>query len=363
MSNSSTNSRKSAPAPAGWLRWFFTSALVLLGLVGLFNWYIDPLGCRNKDGAFVDLLYDDAPEFVKARFDSDRYDLALLGSSRLFRADPWFLDSLTGKFSMNLSVAGASFNLNVMLLERIKQRGGAVLCGFDCFTLNKSRELYPEEAAKQARFEQVFSQPAWADYMTIRLLNYATLRQSMREVYRHAKGKHSGATFTAWDTTSYQMLEHIIPTSFEANAKNKFSKFTMYPDSVLLHFASLFEEGDKILIPAKYYRWYDYFDRYGISDRYFDAIALVVKHTRADVYSFYGRSYVTRDSSNFDENGWHYKPRIARRMLSQLYAEGDELPPDALGIGVKLTAQNVDAYLDSLRRDARSYGSKLSTRD
>ena len=348
----------SAAAPALWLRWFFLSAVVLLGAVGLFNWYIDPLGCRNKDGAFVDLLYDDAPEFVKARFDSERYDLALLGSSRLFRADPWFLDSLTGRYSMNLSVAGASFSLNVKLLERIRQRGGAVLCGFDCFTLNKSREFYPEEAAKQARFDQVFDQPAWADFMTIRLLNYATLRQSMREVYRHAKGKHSGATITAWDTTAYPMLEDIIPTSFEADAQNKFSQFTMYPDSVLLHFASLFEAGDKILIPAKYYRWYDYFDRYGIADQYFDAIALVVKHTKADVYSFYGRSAVTRDSSNFDENGWHYKPRIARRMLSQLYAEGDRLPPDALGIGVKLTAQNVDGYLDSLRLEAQLNGLK-----
>ncbi len=331
-----------------WIGFVVAVAGIAGSAVAAVNYLVDPYGFRDEQGRYLDIVYQDSPEIVKTRFGVSDYDLAMAGSSRFFRFEPKWLDSVSGRSTVNLAVAGASLSLNMLLLEKIKSRGKQFVCGFDCFALNEWRESYREEQTKQQRFEEVFSQSVAYDVASIQLLNLSTLTQSARTLYRYARGKPTDFLITVWENERAPMREDLMEVSFQPDAQKKFSRFTSYSAERIKQFAALAGRQDIFVICPKYFRWYDHFERSDVAEQYYRAIETLVQHSRGPVWSFYGRSEVTRDSTNFDGNGWHFKPRIGKRMFQQIF--GDPETPRSTDFGVLLTKATIGTYIDSLRR-------------
>ena len=111
--------------------------------------------------------------------------------------------------------------------------------------------------------------------------------------------------------------------------------------------AKLATEEDVFVIFPKYIDWYKMFHTHqDIEAKYFHAISILVKNTKAKVWIFYGKNSITVNADNFDTNGWHFKPRIAKKIFSKIY--GKNLVDVEDDFGHLLTVENVDSVLGCL---------------
>ena len=45
----------------------------------------------------------------------------------------------------------------------------------------------------------------------------------------------------------------------------------------------------------------------------------LVNNTKSKVWSFYQINSITKNEIFFDENGWHFKPKIADMIFARIY--------------------------------------------
>ncbi|MDD7346280.1 hypothetical protein [Helicobacter sp.] len=320
--------------------------IILLGLLFMIpiNYYLDPFGLRSVENKNFTNLSRVSYSYLYPIKIAQKAPYYLVGTSRTMRINLPLLAHDLRKHIISLGMVAQSFEESLTLIKALKANGSHFISGFDASILNT---IYPYSN----RFLEVFStQNTMIDF----LLNARTLQATLRILQDTILSHPNDFTFTKEDLyvgkkNSYKEIEQKFFIVHHLHAKNNGSIYSPYDinESQVLEFATLGDSQDIIIIFPKHAYYYKLFEKYGVQEKYFHAIELLVNNTKARVYSFYGINSITRDKANFDDYGWHFKPKIGNLILAKIFQdESVEVPKD---FGVELTKENVGAYLQNLR--------------
>lgn len=319
---------------------FFVLSIFLL------NYFIDPYGYMSRQNKFIkNISMVNNPQVINARINSDGF-YYLIGTSRMSRIDPHIIEILTKQPTHNIKIDGATLRENYYLAQEIKKRNKNFIYGFDAFSLNITRnnydeinyrfELYKNELQNNNRFTNFYNSD-----ITIRSLQH--LSKNLQN-YPYNK-KYIEENEHNFNYNKQSILDHTGIAN-NTNKKN-FSNYKIYDEQDIIALAKLGTYDDIFIIFPKHFYHYQLFQKYqNIEAQYFKAIKLLVTNTNAKVWSFYGYNDITIDKKNFDDNGWHFKPKISELIFKKIfYKEDDKIPKN---FGVLLTKSNIDSYLKQI---------------
>lgn len=306
---------------------------VMLSIFSL-NYFVDPLG-RDSDQRYSKFTNSDILKFFNLKI-YGRYDTALLGTSRVMKIDPLYLQELKHEKIANLALSAAHIETLLPLAKIVKSRQKNFIYGFDCFSLNTS--TLDSTRIKEIEYNYANLHPSYFFDKDLLSASFKTLRnQLMKRPY------------------DYRLLRENELPAFHSDEKlqqlfqDMYRDYKLPDDARILQLAQLADEDDLFIIYPKYQHFYPLFQEYGIEEKYFHAIKLLVTHTKAKVYSFYGLNPLTHSEENFDNFGWHFKPKISKRMFNEIF-NSSEHP-----LGFLLTAKNVDDELDRLHTQIKDH--------
>lgn len=309
------------------------------------NYYLDPFGLRSVENKN---LYDiSRTEFsyvylIKVAQKAPYY---LVGTSRTRNLTLPLLAHYLRQHIIHVGLGGQSLEETLTLIKALKVNGSHFVSGFDAFALNayriSSNRLQESLSLKYVDTNLVFLLNFHTLMGSLRILKYKVLSRPVNDLILNNENLYMGRKNTNKE------MEYI---SFIKQDKSyNGSIYSPYDinESQIFEFAKLGDSQDIIIIFPKHAYYYKLFEKYGVQEKYFHAIELLVNNTKARVYSFYGINSITRDKANFDDYGWHFKPKIGNLILAKIFQdESVEVPKD---FGVELTKENVGAYLQNLR--------------
>jgi len=331
--------------PKQWILYTLGSVGGIFITVGVFNAIIDPYGYFSREHKYVkNLTRISKPVILNTKLYTDA-SLYLIGTSRQRRVNPQLIEQLTGMDTQNVNITGSTFSENFILAKKVKDLGKHFIYGFDCTSLNRYRvENFHEITQRYMSYKEELSKTR---SVYVALLNADIIQlsiQSLLDKHRHIDydqiEKHENAQHY---TINPKVLIGAVDGS---NKKSSYSSYTPYSDDEIIQLAKLADKKDVFVIFPKYFGWYAMFQKYDIEQKYFHTISVLVKHTDAQVWIFYGNNSITNHADNFDTNGWHFKPKIAKLIFSKIYQKkGTSVPKD---FGILLTKKNVDKVLSAL---------------
>ena len=333
-----------------WIRnWFII--IMLIPIVGGFNYVIDPYGYFNQKDKFIeDLTRINKPIVLNTKLYS-RGKIYIIGTSRQMRINPKLIEKYTKQYIQNINISGSTLSENYMISKKVKKLNKNFIYGFDCFSLNKYRmENFSQISDRYRTYEKELSNESnvvikglvnidmlfesikyfFKKYIFLRNLDYIELLEN-NKLYDYNKTK-------------------IIDDFNNKREKSSYKNYTLYKDKKIMELAKIADKNDIFIIYPKYIFYYKMFQKYqNIETKYFHAIKLLVKNTKAKVFIFYGVNELTTNIDNFDTNGWHFKPKIAKILYDEVYGVKQ------FKNGFLLTKNNVDYYLKKLHVDVKKY--------
>ena len=312
------------------------------------NYYLDPFGLRSVENKnFINLSRVSYSYLYPIKI-AQKAPYYLVGSSRTKRINLPFLAHYLHKHIIFVGMPAQSFEESLTLIKALKANGSHFVSGFDAFTLNTERKHKYLNRLQENSFLNT-------QYNIIKLLfNPYTFQASFQTLTDILFSRPNDLVFSEEDLSvgkknSYKEIEQQRFIKHHPHYKNNGAELSPYNinESQIFEFAKLGDSQDIIIIFPKHAYYYKLFEKYGVQEKYFHAIELLVNNTKARVYSFYGINSITRDKANFDDYGWHFKPKIGNLILAKIFQdESVEVPKD---FGVELTKENVGAYLQNLR--------------
>jgi hypothetical protein len=333
---------------------FVVTALPIFAVAGYYNYKIDPLWNFGHAHAYNDFQngFDERQQktnmITHTPFD---YEGLLIGTSRVTYMDQ---KKFTPYKTFNYAVSAMAVREYKPFIEYAKKRNGKdfkviymelYFGSFDKyvklsanepeFYFNKTNEfLYPYKTLfsyntlKRSRFnkkisiENNYNRPRYYNRGNVGLTN-------IKDGNIQAKMKRFEATFNKTKkkgTYPYNPdYKKMLQSLKKANPNTKFIIFT----------EPIYYERFKMTLKnpnyyAAYERWYkDMADVFG------------------EIYSFQGKNSVNLNEKNFIDL-YHYFPNVGTSMAHRMSGIESGIPSD---FGVKVTKNNVNDYLDSIKRD------------
>ena len=329
--------------------WVQSLFLILLSIgisVGIFNYNIDPYGYFSSHEKYVKTLTRIAkPKILNIKLYTSA-QMYLIGTSRQRRVNPQLIESLTGYRTQNVNITGSTLSENYLLAKKLKTLKKNFIFGFDCTSLNRYRvENFAEITNRYLTYKEELTHTRYpyaslfdAD-ITLQSIQYLTDKHkhiAYDQIEKHENAQH------------YAINPKVLVGAVDgSNKKSSYSAYTAYSDETVRALAKLATKEDVFVIFPKYIGWYKMFHTYqDIEAKYFHAISVLVKNTKAKVWIFYGKNSITVNADNFDTNGWHFKPRIAKKIFAKVY--GKNITDAEDDFGHLLTIKNVDSVLTIL---------------
>ncbi|HVN25524.1 MAG TPA: hypothetical protein VMT71_16265 [Syntrophorhabdales bacterium] len=344
--------------------WFYVALGVIalaFATVGLSNYVLDPYGLFRKDFSWQ--FVEPNSNFIKVRYVTeypDRYDCFLFGSSRVGNID---VRAIKNFRCYNMTCNGGlphEFlnNLRYMLKRGVRPK--LVLVGLDDFSFKSN----PAERLSQPLrhpYPPVLNEsplPFYLRYL-FSLHSQHIMSPVIEGYWRRITGKGGSPAFF-WDITNTgQLLVPGVDKYIDEHAEEyrKDPKFTEKIESVTGDnmkgaiedisemVALLKEQGIRAVffMNPPYKNWFlDLnLDEFG---RFEKALAQLTPF-----YDFTGINSITRDPLNF-YNPSHFRVSIGNIMIARMLDDtAVKIPSD---FGVVVTAETVDAHLQSLRQQA-----------
>ena len=337
-----------------WLKVWLITVVIAVSLVGVVNYIVDPYGLRsNKDHYVEYLCYLNNPAVtnLKINLQADTY---LIGTSMVIRIDPNVVEAITHKRVFNVNNAGATLPENMMIAKKVKAKGAHFVYGFDAFSLNKMRLRNPEIKNRLETYKEALQKDPLID---ITYFSFTTFVDTLNTLLKEAASKPYSKDYEKENNIHYETtledVDHHLELSTNGS-RNMFSDFETFDDEMVIELAKLADKEDIFVIYPKQFYHYVLFQRHlDIEAKYFHAIKLLVENTNAKVYSFYGENEVTRNSDNFDADGWHFKPSITPKIMAKIY--GDKAASEGEVFGTVLDKTNIDRYLDEMHQSLQKY--------
>ena len=137
--------------------------------------------------------------------------------------------------------------------------------------------------------------------------------------------------------------------------EKNYTNFETVSEKDIILLAKLAKEEDIFIIYPKHYYHYLLFQKYqNIEDKYFRAIEVLVNNTKSKVWSFHQINSITKNEIFFDENGWHFKPKIADMIFARIY-NNDKKIINSKDFGVLLTKDNIKKNINNISSQIKSY--------
>ena len=296
---------------------------IFIAFFATMNYIVDPYGYNSREDKFIkNLSMFNKPHVTNARLNSGGY-YYLIGTSRMSRVNPKIIEDLTGKETHNIKIDGATLTENSFLAKEVKNRGKNFIYSFDAFSLNKNRQSHKEISKRFYLYKDEFNT---ATLLTKYFNSDITIR-SMQHILKLIKGSNVNKEFANKNSQNSEFsLEDVVAYSGVLNNKNKknFSNYMLYSNKAIIELAKIATKEDIFVILPKHYFYYDLFSKHqDIEKKYFSAIKLLVENTKAKVWVFYGKNRITQNKNNFNDIGWHFKPKISNLIFSKIFDKYD----------------------------------------
>ncbi len=337
-----------------WIKiWFII--FITIPIVGIFNYFIDPYGLNSSQNKFdLSLTNVSKPNILKLKINL-KADYYLIGSSRLMRVSPEIIENnLLDKKVFNIGISAATFDENLMLAKQVISNNSNFIFGFDAFTLNKNRLNNIDLLNRKKKYKEALtSKTIISEYFSLDLLI-----TSIEDLHKRISGEKLDEFFTSENNkevrTTIDGVEKFLKNIGKDGIAN-FNNFEIVAESDIIQLAKTASKDDIFIIYPKHYYHYVINQKYqNIEDKYFRAIKLLVNNTNAKVWSFYQINEITKNEKNFDENGWHFKPKIANMIFNRIY-QGDKTTVSSINFGVLLTKDNVQKNLSSISNQVKTF--------
>ncbi len=334
-----------------WVITFVMLTFLCSAGLGVSNYLLDPFGLRSvEDKDFYNISRTDISYLYPVKI-AQKAPYYLVGTSRTGRINLSIAARYLQAHIMRVGSGGQTLQESLFLIKHIKANGGCFISGFDTFSLNTH---YSSSDRLQNAFTVTTNENLLMLYMHPR-----TTQASLRYLRNKFFSQPHNKVFNVYDSevgknNSYQEIE----SNYFINGKQNFHFYILYRSYAvdiqkILELARLADSKDIVIIFPKYAYYYKLFAKYGVQEPYFQAIKLLVENTNARVFSFYGINSITLNKDNFDDNAWHFKPKIGNLILARIFKDDSiEVPKD---FGVELTKDNIDTYLNTLRIQIRDY--------
>jgi len=337
-----------------WIKIVLVLSIFVGGFIGSFNYLIDPYGLnsnKNKFDAYLMTINKPNITSLKINLKADYY---LIGTSRVMRINPNLIEKyLLNKKVYNINITGATFRENHMLANKVIENGNSVIYGFDAFSLNKNRFTEDKITNRYKTFKEAIESKT----IISKFLSIDFLIMSIKDVIKRILGRN---------TEQYTLSENIkdCNASLEGvekhldlsnrGTKKSYTNFDTVSEIDIIQLAKKATKNDIFIIYPKHFYHYLLFQKYqNIEKKYFTAIKTLVKNTEAKVWSFYQINHITTNEKNFDNDGWHFKPKIADLVFAKIFDDKSLVIPN--NFGVLLTKNNIDEYLEILKEQIRNY--------
>ena len=325
------------------------SFLIVLILLFLINYLIDPYGYQSRDDKFVkNLTMFNKPNVTNARIHSDGY-YYLIGSSRMARVNPVLIERITGKKTHNIKIDGATLSENSLLASKVKEQGNFFIFSFDVFSSNKSREKYSEI---NNRYDS-YSKELEGSNLFDKYFNSDITIRSIQHVIKNLRREDLNKQYLEQNSRYYDLkFDLSLKNSGVLNNldKSNFSNFEPYSSEEIVKLAKLGSKNDIFIILPKHTSFYYLFSKYqDIENQYFSAVKKLVHNTKAQVWSYYGLNDITQNENNFIDNGWHFKPQVSNVIFQEVFEPQGQIENQA--IGVLITKENLNDYLSFVSKD------------
>ena len=321
---------------------WLTAVFIIISIIGFINYKSDIYGINTLENKFINLTTTNNHIRILDKLNAE-VDYYLIGTSRLLRVDPLMVEKYFKKSVRNINISGSSFYENLYLVQKVKEKSSNVIYGFDAFSLNENRKqldrlevLYEKE--KNYNYEHVYQ------FFTTDYLNNSILYKFYEYI-----GKDINYAFNK--ENAYKPNK---PTFKDIQKElDVYANYEIVPNAQIKKLAKTFTKNDIVIIYPKYYMYYKYFQKnYELEEKYFDALRILVNNTDAKVYSFYGINKLTTDYRNYDNSGWHFKPKIADKIFKCISQNNCSNMS-----GYLLTSENIENTLNNIQSDVNNYKS------
>ncbi|MCX2717730.1 hypothetical protein OQH61_08280 [Helicobacter sp. MIT 21-1697] len=310
--------------------------------VVLINCLNDKYGLKSTHNKYIENLTSEEQFLYPLRVKA-KAPYYVIGTSRTRYIDYDRLSSYLGQHCIRLGLSSAMIDEWIFLIEQIKSHSSHFILGFDAFSLNSNG------FQNGSRLQDTFHQNVAID-------DYLNFKLAAKSIKDYFNTQPYDAFFTEFDKQTFIFSPQSIEESFFINPDKWHPHFTHFDiDEEKIHtLANLTDSKDIIIIFPKYFSHYKNFQKYDdIEKQYFKAITYLITHTNAKIWSFYGINSITLDKDNFDNEGWHFKPKVSALMLARIFNDkAIEVPAD---FGMLLTKENVESYLSSLSTQIKTY--------
>ena len=336
-----------------WVGIWFVITIFSIFIIGAFNYIIDPYGyfsTQNKYSFFLTRI--NKPTVLNTKLYTNG-QIYIIGTSRQMRVNPNLIASYTHKEVRNINISGSTFSENFMIAKRVKELNKNFIYGFDAFSLNEYRIKNFEEIKNRYKSYQNELQNNTNKNLVLlkSMFNSDIFYTALKHLaYKYILHRDLYFNDIKENTTLYDYNKTKIINKFNNHDdKSNYKLFHLYNDKEIIKLAKLADKNDIFIIYPKYFFYYKMFQEYqNIEKKYFHAIKLLVQNTKAKVWCFYGINNITINLNNFDKDGWHFKPKVAKIIYDDVYLQ-------KYHYGILLTKDNVDNVLDSLHNQVKNY--------
>ena len=315
------------------------TCFVFITFFAVMNYIVDPYGYNSREGKFIkNLSMFNKPHVASARLNSDGF-YYLIGTSRVSRINPKIIEDLTGKNTHNIKIDGSTLSENLFLAKEVKNRDKNFIYGFDAFSLNKNRLTHKEIYERYSLYKEEFNSTS----LVTKYFNSDITIRSIQHILKLIKGGDFNKEFINKNSQNSEFtIDDVAIDSGISNNNNKknFSDYTLYPDQSIIELAKVATKDDIFVVYPKHYYYYDLFSKnQDIEKKYLSALRLLAENTKAKVWVFYGKNYITQNKNNFNDIGWHFKPKISNLIFSKIFNNHDSNDPFGFMLDDKVNDQ------------------------
>lgn len=292
----------------------------------------DPYGIIDNHGKRIENLTTQVPDILieKTQIPSDYF---LIGTSRTLRIDPIDLQKWANvKRITHLGISGSNISQWLELISHIKNnQQNKIILGLDVFSLN---DHYKRASLQNERTR--FHLPY---YFSSNFIEDTTLT-FIRNIWLTQDSFFNSLNSFQANPETFQrqnILNFVTKNQGYKNYAINQEKFQALIKSL--------SNKDMIIIFPQYFLYYQLFAScpsitHNIQTIYFAALKQIITQTDAQVWSFYGINSITLDPNNFDNYGWHFKPKITPLIFARIFNNKSIHVPD--DFGVLLTKENFE---------------------
>lgn len=309
--------------------------LITYSILYVLCYAIDPYGYYSRQNKFdANLCYVNKTSVLNNKIVNGD-GLFLIGSSRMMRVHPLMVEKYTNTPTYNINISGVSIAEEILLISKIKSqsKNNKFIASLDDFSINVDYQKRPEIANRIRQYQLSLKENSY-------LLSIDEIITSLKTIFMILNKKDINSEHLKENKTSYAYDLNKIVQDLESGGLRNYS----IDFDALKAIGKLGTKNDIFVIFPKFEAHYLAYNKYGVDEKYFEAIRYLVNNSNAQIWSFYEFNNITSCKENFDENGYHFKPKIGEMIIERIHNNSNQNK-----FGILLTKENVDDYLNKVR--------------